>query len=666
MTLAQTITKMSLKVLYTVDNETNTYLTRSKAPLEVRVGQVPSPSNESTQLSIGMIELHHVLHEMCNSSPELFAPNVDHCMDYNVYCRDVCEAEEPFVSYGLLSKLRQASHLSEPTEEAQDEECAVVVGRVCSNFSALFRSKSSAGTADEFSSTTKSSPQTLEIKLRLSSVATASSSRRASISNSSKKPVSAEGKQNGMPPKKPFKTQLQKSQMTSKRQTNPRPAPKAVRTQSLPIWNQNRNPQFVLPANSIAHRIYLADRMTKESETGKETTADKKPVIFQINSLQNDNTVQKTKVDDSISKRFDFINKKKMKPVKPSNKKMISKSKASSAKKGRTDSITTIETPLSTSTIQTSTFALPKAAGITPSEFKILPEESVMEEILGTQRIRGGDFFEFHQEKPEDMDNKENIPPRPMSLSSRFEDLLEIDLPDLKTPNDIEKFSTNAKEDDTMDWFNSLFGSPLTTQKEDPQTCNTLPIEEEDHDTNRTITSDIDRTSPIDTLSMPLLELDHQKQKSGNRATLSCKDQLRRLPLLSKTSKREEDEDEDATSSVKQYSTSPRPNNQQFGAKRPPPVPSSPIEDEEYLDEITKQRLKKRKTMPSSPTSMFPYREDVDGDEGTNHGNTSINEEFSFRNECGLENVDSTPATQYRSSDLDHVKLGDDNSVGNK
>lgn len=95
-----------------------------------------------------------------------------------------------------------------------------------------------------------------------------------------------------------------------RRQTNPMPAPKAVRTQSLPIWNLKPNiANTGFPRNSIAHKIYLADRKTEANQQNNQH----QNIAYEINTLQNDNTIQRTKIDDSVSKRFDFmLNKKKV------------------------------------------------------------------------------------------------------------------------------------------------------------------------------------------------------------------------------------------------------------------------------------------------------------------------------------------------------------------
>ncbi|SCU91850.1 LADA_0F12508g1_1 [Lachancea dasiensis] len=661
-------TPMSLKVLYTVDKEASPYLTRSKAPVEVRVEQIASPSNDGSQIKVGVVVLSDVLDEICASSPELFSPGADTSIDYNVYCRDICEIDEPLVSYGLLSRLREDSQpTASASNAAPDANWHLVMGRVCSNFSAMLRFQNTDNSASQ-----NQLQQTLEVKLRFSQVATANSSRRSSISgNSSAVPMikkTSSASTSGTVGRRPTKaTELGKPNETAapvmvKRQTNPKPAPKAVRAQSLPIWNQNKNNQFALPANSIAHKIYLADRAAKESDLHLRSDQDKKPV-YQISSLQQDNTVQKTKIDDSVSKRFDFITKKKSKMGKPSIKKPVSKSKSSTTKKGRKDSVPNTSTPI-TSSISASN----KSDEV--DEFKLLSDDDLVQQLLGKQKGKPLDFFEAERsEKHDETDNKENVPPRMTPVASRFEDLIGMDFPSSRTPSDIEKALSNPKSDDPMEWFNDLFGSPILSQKavtptKDPLTCNTIPIDEDDEAT-KPPTSDIDRTSPMDTLSMPLYELGQRKQVLTNKAVLSCKDQLRRLPLLSRSHIEAQGHDrEDDATSVLNFSTSPKASHDSAnaGTKRRAPVSSPPIDDEDYVNTYMQETRRKRRAIPSSPTSMFQYQ-GVEGDGVLPHDHTLQNEEFSIQQGPDGGDMDSTPATQYRSSDGENTKHDHDAPV---
>ncbi|CEP62492.1 Spt21p LALA0_S05e06854g [Lachancea lanzarotensis] len=649
-------TSMSLKVLYTVDNETNSYLTRSETAVGVRVENITSPNEDGSQIKIGIVQLNDVLNEICASSPELFSFGIGANVDYNVYCKDICEMDEPLVSLGLLSKLRRDSS----TALQQRSKLPLVIGRVCSNFSAMLRFQNQNADA---------APQlTLEIRLRFSKVATANSSRRSSISNKTA-PVnlartsssSANGTTGHTAPKRISKiTELGKpdeaaARITVRRQTNPKPAPKAVRTQSLPIWDQSKNNQFALPTNSIAHKIYLADRAAKDTDPALKLNQDYKKPVFQISSLQNDNTVQRTKVDDSVSKRFDFITKKKGKMGKPTVKKPASKAKSTVVKKNRRDSV-----PNSGAAGSNETLAADKSDEL--DEFKLLGDEDLVQELLGKQKLKSMDYFDTDQPDKSDESNKENIPPRMTPASSRFEDLLGMELASSKTPNDAEKALTNPRSDDPMEWFNDLFGSPILSQKgatpvKDPLTCNTLPIEDEEPDSVKIPVSDLDRTSPMDTLSMPLYELEQKKQQLATKTATSCKDQLRRLPLLSRPSNgafMQDLEDENLAASH----TSPICNDKPISArKRPASTTSSIVGDEDYMDEYMQEKRRKRGTMPSSPTSMFPYSgADNDADIDGTHDSTLLNDDFPMNGGPQEAGLDSTPATQYRSSDAEPSK----------
>ncbi|SCU99021.1 LAFA_0G21484g1_1 [Lachancea sp. 'fantastica'] len=649
-------TNMSLKVLYTVDNETNSYLTRSETAVGVRVENITSPNDDGSQIKIGIVQLNDVLNEICASSPELFSFGLGANVDYNVYCKDICEMDEPLVSLGLLSKLRRDSSATQ-----QVSKWPLVIGRVCSNFSAMLRFQNQNADA--------ASQRTLEIKMRFSKVATANSSRRSSISNknapvnmariSSSSTSSANGTAVHTVTKRLSKTtELGKpdqatAPITIKRQTNPKPAPKAVRTQSLPIWDQTKNNQFALPTNSIAHKIYLADRAAKDTDPALRQNQDYKKPVFQISSLQNDNTVQRTKVDDSVSKRFDFITKKKGKMGKPSIKKPASKSKSTVVKKTRRDSV-----PNPVAAGSSESLAVNKSDEL--DEFKLLGDEDLVQELLDKQKVKSIDYFDPDQPERSDESNKENIPPRTTPASSRFEDLLGMDLPSSRTPSDAEKALHNPRSDDPMEWFNDLFGSPILSQKgatpiKDPLTCNTLPIEDEEPDAVRVPVSDLDRTSPMDTLSMPLYELEQKKVQMAEKAAPSCKDQLRRLPLLSRAASGAFLQDlEDESMPVPHTSPTAEvvDGKSRCMGKRTGSATSSPVGDEDYMDAYMQEKRRKRGIMPSSPTSMFPYSgADNDADIDGHHDSTILNDDFSMNGGPQETGMNSTPATQYRSSD---------------
>lgn len=315
-----------------------------------------------------------------------------------------------------------------------------------------------------------------------------------------------------------------------------------------------------------------------------------------MSSLQQDNSVSKFKVDDSISKRFDFMKKRSSN----GGKKSTVKSKQSEKKQKRLD-------------------------------HNILAN-SIIEENL-----------DIDMETP-DIFNKENIPP----TDTNIEDLL------------LELGTSNE------DWFQGLFQSPVKKTPNDINTCNTNPI-------------DVDRTSPIDTLSMPLVDLE---PNSDGPMQITTGEQLKRLSLLPNIKKRKardsnersnsdnldvavnlEDgdeyddeivvEDEDSTSIMLQFSTSPSIVQESSGAKlttmvgiqneqqqqaeqqlRQKPCQSQPDSDDDY-------ESKKRSTaMPSSPTAIFQYQLDE----------TSTESEHEYSN-GRKQDQNSTPATQYGFSD---------------
>ncbi|QEU59733.1 Spt21 [Kluyveromyces lactis] len=612
---------MTVKVLYTLDNDPNSFLSRSSAVVPVTVEQIPNPNNVNTTLKIGAVEAEKVLKQVCQSSPELF-PAYDgqqvmdknmNSVDFNVYVKDICEEDEPFVSLGLLSKLRQESNA----------EQNYMIGRVCTNFASMLqRSTSQMNSFNGFAS-----KNTLEIKVRFSKVMTRTNSRRSSISGnnqpavlsiSAATPVASSAPSPAVPTKArrmPSMNNVRRPSITGsnqsayskkKRDTNPMPAPKAVRTQSLPIWN---NPG--IPRNSIAHKIYMADRSKEQNQSPSDSKQEKK-LTYQISSLQQDNSVSKFKVDDSISKRFDFMKKK-----------------SSTGKKSNGSSSNT------------------KNASITTNSKK-------------QKRVHSGNSNQETTEENVEMElrapeifNKENIPP----VESNIEELL------------LDLGSSNE------DWFQGLFQSPAKKTPNDSNTFNGIPI-------------DVDRTSPIDTLSMPLVDLE---PNSDGAIQVSTGEQLKKLSLLPNIKKRklglvdgdtpindavalEEDdadeevivEDDDATSIMLQFSTSPSIVQDASSSSSKPTVPVILEEDEDQeqshqleraqqkcanqqqknrnsqLDSDDDFDSKKRSTaMPSSPTAMFQYQIDE----------PSTESEHDFSNARQKLDQDSTPATQYGFSD---------------
>lgn len=710
---------MTLKILYSLDNgSTGTYLARSKKPQIVRIANIPNPDstadNDSSPFKIGAVDLSLVLQEIYVNSPELLNHNASKTgYDYNLYYKDICELDEPLVSLGLLSQIRHKmdkgpAHDAYQYDDSEEEESYIVTGRVCSNFAALLkRSYSSTGSMKQRKSCTTAF-DTLEVKLRFIGVVNPQGSRRPSTNSAvlPKVPVPT------LPSNQVnFKNMIGASKIvrpvktsnSTKRQTNPTPAPKAERTQSLPIWSLKQGTNNTgLPTNSIAHRIFLADRKT---ESAQAKSSYQQAATYQINALQQDNTVQKFRVDDSVSKRFDFmLNKKKKQQNQQQRLNSISSQQAESHKVNgpnkrssvvmkarRFNTMAAIPTPLMDTRPVTKTDLKQKArAGSISGAFS----ELIQEQVSGYQHLLTG-TPEIQRESLELLEcNKENLPPQNIPTDGIDLDLLNF--ADVGLKSDLDWFGN-------YDPFNSPSvmpdvladnaSKPASTTPKDPNTCNTIDIEnlenvEKEDSTptmqeNRKIDSisDADRTSPIDTLSMPLMELN---DRSTTRM-VSCQEQLRRLPLLGHQLKgnavantdapkneldagSDEDgnnEEEDATSVVMQYSSSyadgSLPSKKDgLEKKRTISECSSPLlkrqhdsDDQEACkdDEEQKQNLKKQRIMPSSPT-MFNYPDDTSSTGDAN----DLFSSFITGQHGHNQDADSTPATQYQHQSSDHTK----------
>ncbi|AAS53242.2 AFL132Cp [Eremothecium gossypii ATCC 10895] len=634
------LSQMLLKILYTVDNEATSFLTRSREPAPVRVEMVPMSSPPAkVGVRIGIVEVAHVLGEVCKSSPELFQPAAGPAeSDYNVYFKDVVEADEPFVSLGLLSKLRGG-----------DADETLVIGRICTNFTSLLPG---GGRGCE----------TLEVKMRFSKVLTRSNSHRGSLVKAvpaRRMNSAAAARRLPAPVGGPAKR---------RRDANPLPATKAFRTQSLPIWDNPKNSG--IRGGTIAHKIYMADRNKEQqsiqlSQQQQGTLQDRKPT-YQVMSLQSDTTVTKFKVDDSISKRFEFMNKPKAKrATAPRQAATSSPAMASGAGKR-------VHKPKVQQGRGGAAQADSAKQSNTPRDFGALGEDQSLQEFLSQSEIKS-DLFELEEQNDESASsNKENVPPSSSSvfqqqlLPTDMDDFFNLDLDHMKNTDD--------------EWFQGLFGTPR-----DATTCNTMPIEDDNdisqadtastmvHEAQHSTTvlhndhlSDLDRTSPIDTLSMPLLDLEPRSNQPAK--FVSCADQLKRLPLLIKgkegaTTNTPEDEhlEDDVTSLVIQMSTSPSPEDGDQDAL-PPKQPQekhllcdelpSDCDDDDDDDDERLECMKKRKTMPSSPTSMFqPYR-DLDGLGAENRADdTSFIATDDFAMAKLPPHADSTPATHISSAD---------------
>ncbi|KAG7698574.1 hypothetical protein KL930_001352 [Ogataea haglerorum] len=220
-----------LKVLYTFDNTTQ-FLVRSKRPLSSKIIQLPQqpPHNGAV---IGCIDIRKCLELIHNMSPECFREG----LDYSIYSKDVVEVDEPFVGFGLYSKLMER------------RTPVIITGRVCKNFVNIING-SGVG-AD-----------TLEVKLRFNVVnkhATSFSYSKLETSNAnpseSSSPMflpSESSDSNSETRKRPFNSLASIPQL-------------ATRTQSLPFISQN----------SLAHRIMMSDQNNTSLESREDAIASR-------------------------------------------------------------------------------------------------------------------------------------------------------------------------------------------------------------------------------------------------------------------------------------------------------------------------------------------------------------------------------------------------------
>ncbi|CAM9021577.1 unnamed protein product [Wickerhamomyces anomalus] len=292
-----------VKVLYTLDD--NTFLARSNDLSDVKTAKIPIPG-QSSMMTLGVVSMRNVLLPILYSSPELFG---DASIDYSVYVKDISEEDEPFVGHGLFTKL-----IVQNLNQFDDE--ILIPGRVCSNFAALLSNRGG-------------SSETLEVKLRLARVR--SNRQQNRDANPQPQQQQPEVQQHTLVPNQPIPQQGFQQKITQRlpstsstanpiRITNSNPAPKAVRTQSLPAFNNPLN-QVILPngampsigqrypKNSIAQRIRQADN----ANSGKIT------YNFHVEGIDEKNAP--IGITTEVSKRFadDFITKK------PEKKKQVKK-----------------------------------------------------------------------------------------------------------------------------------------------------------------------------------------------------------------------------------------------------------------------------------------------------------------------------------------------------
>ncbi|KAK6457033.1 uncharacterized protein RJT20DRAFT_117010 [Scheffersomyces xylosifermentans] len=242
--------RMQIKVLYSFNNNSTVFLSRSKNQYSVKTAQIPMMSNIATEsgeqemITLGAFDLKGCVQQIIKSSPENFKL---HSEDYAVYYKDITEQpEEPFVANGELSALIASS------------KTHLIPGRVCQNLSAsfLFGDKSSA------------SPLTLEIRLKLHTIEGQASqmSQKPQIqqnqSQVEQKKRMNESHTNTYPQKRPAP---QQHSMTSASSVGS--AVKATRTKSLPIFNN-------IP-NQTMFNIMNADKLNQTSRYDSKSVQDR-------------------------------------------------------------------------------------------------------------------------------------------------------------------------------------------------------------------------------------------------------------------------------------------------------------------------------------------------------------------------------------------------------
>ncbi|KAL3235751.1 Spt21p [Nakaseomyces bracarensis] len=680
-------TYMTLKILYTLDSgATGSYLARSRTPHLVKVvnipesdgsGEVAEESNSSgtRMMKVGAVHISSVLEEIYQNSPEVLSTlDTDSDQDYNLYYRDICEYEEPLVSLGLLSQLRKKldakkEQITAPVlEEEQDSEDAeeeefIVTGRVCSNLSALLRRSYSNM---KKKSTTSNTPETLEVKLRFTRMMRTPVTRKSynessqrSIQQGNFKPQAKtyqhpihanQNRQSSVKSKPKMKmmgapaaTGTNNNNMSSnRRQTNPMPAPKAKRTQSLPIWNLkpgNGNNMYL--KNSIAHKIYMADRQT-----------DGGPVnpTFQTPVEQQE---AKPTVDESVSKRFEFMLGKK----KSSNVKQTKKGNSS---KKEQDTETQLKTKKNKKNrTKSNDFKKPMLS--------VNQENNLMYDSLLSDNTPQSEIYNDARNYNE---NKENIPPTCTNTGDINNDLDMINFEGINLKGDMNWLNSF----NPFDYQNSTNNQPsskgLNSTPQDINTCNTVTIENEEDDELQAqndfnpsgfthevkskfnnevyVNTDIDKTSPIDNLSMPLLDMLDDKSKTKTKNSTSV---VLNIEVDDNDDEDDENMNEDSTSIMANNSTPV----EQSTISRIAPLKKSissieeeDDEDEEEEEEDHKRMSKKRRTIPSSPSMMFSYHDASPNSEITNDLFTSF---MNNNDASGNEENHDTPATICPTSD---------------
>lgn len=168
----------------------------------------------------------------------------------------------------------------------------------------------------------------------------------------------------------------------------------------------------------------------------------------------------------------------------------------------------------------------------------------------------------------------------------------------------------------------------------DPNTCNTIALENEDvseletaQNNKISLPSDVDKTSPIDSLSIPLIELTHSSSTTNMQrisikegSTLNITDSNNATPCDNDIKDRKASViDSDNTkpqAGLINFSTpadQPASDNNVTASKKLTSMletQQSKRSHEEVLDEEEEEEaLKKQKAIPSSPCGMFNYHQ---------------------------------------------------------
>lgn len=669
-------------------------------------------------LKVGAISLSTILNEIYINSPEVLENN-NIKVDYNVYYKDICEMNEPLVSLGLLSKIRSKLSVTESQrkqknipmdgqtpetefensdreeeeddDDEDDEDDMVVTGRVCSNFSALLRR--SFSNSHKKNSKRNISTDTLEVKLKFSKIIQAKQPSQTKptvpqISNtmmmdmniSPPSTTSASISTNFMPtagnssaqyaiPSLPTKITNNKI-IKPKRLTNPMPAPRAKRTQSLPVWNMDPSNSSIncrKGKGSIAHKIFMADKLNEGSSPSSNSRTQ--VFTYEINTLQRDNTIQKHTVDDSISKRFDFMNNKPL-------------GNSSSPLNGNPTSMNTTPTTIAatpntnTATPATNTTAIAIANTRTTKDKRtksvrkprtknttnIKPTATKRRRQstnTGTTPIATTTMTTPLNDLINQLDsNKENIPPLNDDIAPLAErmdtkpidpihtDQLDLNMLDFND-NAMNWFDDMTKGDTKMNngnynnhttptflfengniKFNDIIIDPQATKN----SSNNINNKETPKDA---IVEDPDKTSPLDTLSMPLMELEegsidikHHSNKGGNgvkKYVPTLKEQLKRLPILAPSQSSLSQHNNSSNNNIKKieplediagseatvllsYNTSPANTLSNQNSSKIDLQKLKNHNNFQGIDEIDDEEKKQNRILPSSPSMIFEYR----------------------------------------------------------